>query len=201
MVTLITGTSRGIGRFLAQRYAERGHQVIGCSRAPASLEHPAYDHVRADVASEAEVKALLRHVREKHGRLDHLINNAGIASMNHAMLMPLDAARRIVAEIAWVQAEAVRTQQSQYIWFRPSINRIDFGGLKDPAHPSRDYVIDLNNEMSGVKVVSADFGGVKKCTFDPWGHPNAGGSAVISLGDLTWTITANGDTGQATTTE
>lgn len=96
MVTLITGTSRGIGKFLAERYAERGHQVVGCSRAEAAIAHASYDHVRADVTSEADVKALLRHVRERHGRLDHLINNAGIASMNHAMLTPLETARSII---------------------------------------------------------------------------------------------------------
>jgi 3-oxoacyl-[acyl-carrier protein] reductase len=96
LVTLITGTSRGIGRFLAERYAERGHQVVGCSRAPASIVHSSYDHVVADVTSEAAVKALLRHVREKYGRLDHLVNNAGIASMNHAMLTPLETAQNIV---------------------------------------------------------------------------------------------------------
>jgi 3-oxoacyl-[acyl-carrier protein] reductase len=96
LVTLITGTSRGIGKFLAERYAERGHRVVGCSRAPSSIEHSSYDHVVADVTSEAAVKALMRHVREKHGSLDHLINNAGIASMNHAMLTPLETAQSIV---------------------------------------------------------------------------------------------------------
>lgn len=31
-VTLITGTRKGIGKFLVEHYVARGHQVVGCSR-------------------------------------------------------------------------------------------------------------------------------------------------------------------------
>ncbi len=113
----------------------------------------------------------------------------------------LSAARRIIAEIEWVQAEAIRTQQSQYIWFRPLLNQIEFSGLKDPVHPSRDYVINVAREMSGVTLTSANFAGLKKLTFDAWGRPDAGGTVVLTLGEHTWTITVDGQTGRARTTE
>ena len=95
-VTLITGSRKGIGRHLAEHYVARGHRVIGCSRQSAELDSPNYEHVLADVADEAAVVALCAHVRKHYGRIDHLVNNAGIASMNHSMLTPLATARRII---------------------------------------------------------------------------------------------------------
>lgn len=88
-ITLITGTSRGLGLFLANHYLEAGHQVIGCSRGEGSpRDHPQYFHYAMDVRSENSVIAVFAEVRRRFGRLDHVINNAGIASMNHAMLTP-----------------------------------------------------------------------------------------------------------------
>ena len=96
LVTLITGARKGLGRFLAEYYLERGHAVIGCSRGPSDLSHERYDHFEADVADESAVKSIFKHARKQCGGLDHLINNAGIASMNHAMLTPIDTVQRIL---------------------------------------------------------------------------------------------------------
>jgi 3-oxoacyl-[acyl-carrier protein] reductase len=95
-VTLITGTRKGIGRHLAQHYLARGHRVVGCSRQPCDLEHPSYRHFMADVSDEGAVQELFASVRRDLGRLDHLINNAGIASMNHSLLTPVATVRRIM---------------------------------------------------------------------------------------------------------
>ena len=95
-VTVITGTRKGIGRHLAEHYLAQGHRVIGCSRELSDLAHERYRHVTTDVADEARVKGLFASVRRDHGRLDHLINNAGIASMNHSLLTPLDTVRRVM---------------------------------------------------------------------------------------------------------
>jgi 3-oxoacyl-[acyl-carrier protein] reductase len=95
-VTLITGSSRGIGNFLARRYVENGHQVIGCSRAEADWAAASYTHYTLDIADEAAVKKLFSDIRRTHGRLDHLINNAGIASMNHSLLTPVATVQRVL---------------------------------------------------------------------------------------------------------
>jgi 3-oxoacyl-[acyl-carrier protein] reductase len=87
-VTLITGARKGLGRALAEHYLAAGHEVFGCSRKPADLEHPRYRHVLADVASDADMRRVVGEIRRAHGRLDHLVANAGIASMNHALLTP-----------------------------------------------------------------------------------------------------------------
>jgi 3-oxoacyl-[acyl-carrier protein] reductase len=71
-VTLITGSSRGIGRHLADHYCGLGHRVIGCSRGKAEWSHQGYEHFTADVASEADVKRIFADIRQRVGRLDHL---------------------------------------------------------------------------------------------------------------------------------
>jgi 3-oxoacyl-[acyl-carrier protein] reductase len=96
-VVLITGARTGIGRHLAERLAARGDKVVGCSRKPPDWSAPGYEHVIADVTDEPKMCALLAHIRETHGRLDILINNAGIASMNHTVLTPLSSAERIMS--------------------------------------------------------------------------------------------------------
>ena len=94
-VTLITGTRKGIGKYLVEYYVGKGHAVIGCSRSEADWELPGYHHVLCDVSNEQSVRSMMSTVREKYGRLDHLINNAGIASMNHSMLTPLSTVEDI----------------------------------------------------------------------------------------------------------
>lgn len=95
-VILITGTSRGIGRFLVEHFIKKGVIVNGCSRKPVDWSLPGYTHHIADVTNEAQVKAMLSSIKKKHGRLDVTINNAGIASMNHILLMPGATAKKIV---------------------------------------------------------------------------------------------------------
>lgn len=96
-VVLITGTRKGIGRFLATHYASRGAQVVGCSRSEPEWSLPNYMHFTADVTDEASVRKLVAAVNKQFGRLDILINNAGIASMNHVLLTPAATSERIFA--------------------------------------------------------------------------------------------------------
>ena len=94
---MITGTRTGIGQFLAEHYVRQGHFVIGCSRGKPDWALANYRHFEADVADEKAALALFSAVRKGYGRLDHLINNAGIASMNHAMLTPLATVQKILS--------------------------------------------------------------------------------------------------------
>jgi 3-oxoacyl-[acyl-carrier protein] reductase len=95
-VTLITGTRKGLGRFLAEHYIRYGHRVIGCSRNDSTWTSDGYLHYLADVSDEKTVQRLFADVRQRFGRLDHLINNAGIAAMNHALLTPLTTVHNVL---------------------------------------------------------------------------------------------------------
>ena len=94
-VMLITGTRKGIGRNLAERYVRQGWLVVGVSRGKPDWNLNGYEHHELDVADEKAVKALFLTVRQQHGRLDALVNNAGIASMNHVLLTPLKTLQAI----------------------------------------------------------------------------------------------------------
>ncbi|MDX6696315.1 MAG: 3-oxoacyl-[acyl-carrier protein] reductase [Blastocatellia bacterium] len=94
-VLLITGTSRGIGEYLASHYIEQGFQVIGCSRRPVDSTSELYQHFCLDITDEQSVRRMFKEITRSHGRLDVLINNAGIASMNHLLLTPTEVARNI----------------------------------------------------------------------------------------------------------
>jgi 3-oxoacyl-[acyl-carrier protein] reductase len=94
-VALVTGARKGIGRYLAERLLEKGYRVAGCSREPSDLQSEDYLHVTADVTDEKQVGVLIDGIRRRFGRLDVLINNAGIASMNHVLLVPGQTVDRI----------------------------------------------------------------------------------------------------------
>jgi len=96
-VILITGTRKGIGRYLVEHYLRQGARVIGCSRESIDWSLDGYTHVQADVASEDDVKRLVGAAQREFGRLDVAINNAGIASMNAALLTPAATIDRIMA--------------------------------------------------------------------------------------------------------
>ena len=93
---VITGTSRGIGKYLADYYLAAGYEVVGCSRSGATIENEHYTHVSLDVASDRDVKRMFAGVWKRHARLDVLINSAGLASTNHFLLFPASTAENIV---------------------------------------------------------------------------------------------------------
>src|SRR6185503_6100640 len=95
-VMLITGARKGIGRHLAEHYLSQGYSVVGCSRQTSTLDHERYTHFQLDVADEDAVKQMFADITTRHGRLDVLINNAGIASMNHVLLTSAAKAREII---------------------------------------------------------------------------------------------------------
>ena len=95
-ITLVTGTRVGIGKFLAEHYLNQGHLVIGCSRREPDWNHQNYTHYSADVSDEKTVKRLFAKIRKEHGQLDHLINNAGTASMNHSLLTPISTVTKVL---------------------------------------------------------------------------------------------------------
>lgn len=95
-VTLVTGSRKGLGRALAEHFLGQEHLVVGCSRKPVEWEHPRYRHVLADVTAESEVRDVVSRIRREFGRLDNLVANAGVASMNHSLLTPASTVDRLL---------------------------------------------------------------------------------------------------------
>ena len=99
---LVTGAARGIGAGIARLLAQRGYEV-----AIADLEKPENGNffVRTDVSREPSVRACVRAVVRELGRLDALINNAGIAGPDNGPVEKLALAewnRRIGTNLTGV---------------------------------------------------------------------------------------------------
>ncbi|MBK8937650.1 MAG: SDR family oxidoreductase [Polyangiaceae bacterium] len=95
-VILVTGARKGVGKALALHYAREGARVVGLSRTEPDWTDERVEHLLGDVSKEDDVVRAISHVKARYGRLDVALNNAGIASMNHALLMPGRTAQRIV---------------------------------------------------------------------------------------------------------
>jgi NAD(P)-dependent dehydrogenase (short-subunit alcohol dehydrogenase family) len=86
-VALITGGGRGIGKAIALAYAREGAKLALCARTAAELEQTV-NKIRAleveaegwtcDVAIEGQVKDFVANAQKKFGRIDVLVNNAGV---------------------------------------------------------------------------------------------------------------------------
>ena len=95
-VLLVSGSSKGIGKYLVEYYLAKGYLVAGCSRGNSSFQHQNYHHFAVNVSDESSVKEMFAEIHRNYGRLDVLVNNAGIASMNHILLTPVETARNIL---------------------------------------------------------------------------------------------------------
>lgn len=84
-VVLVTGASRGLGAAMAIELAREGAYVVAAARSEDSLAEVAargdgrISTIEADMRDEASVQALVPEVLARHGRIDGLVNNAGIA--------------------------------------------------------------------------------------------------------------------------
>ena len=88
-IALVTGGRRGIGLGIAQALAEAGWHLAICGTAPAPEAQAAVDELRktgadvlycqADISDAAARQKLIETVRDRFGRLDLLVNNAGVA--------------------------------------------------------------------------------------------------------------------------
>lgn len=95
LVYLITGTRKGLGKFLAGYYLAQGHKVAGCSRGSSAIEHQNYLHFECDVSDENAVVSMVRRTKKEFGQIDILLNNAGIAAMNHVLTTPYQSACKV----------------------------------------------------------------------------------------------------------
>jgi NAD(P)-dependent dehydrogenase (short-subunit alcohol dehydrogenase family) len=91
-VAVVTGGASGIGRAVAAAFAAVGARVASFDVAAVGE-----DGYRVDVADEAQVKAAFAEVAGRHGRLDILFNNAGIAIRHPTIELTLEDWHRVVA--------------------------------------------------------------------------------------------------------
>lgn len=105
-VTIITGASAGIGRATARLFAENGAHVVLAARSTEKLEALTDEiqtqggsvlAVPTDVAQEESVQHLVAKTIERYGRVDILINNAGVGGAGAIADYPAEAYQQLIA--------------------------------------------------------------------------------------------------------
>jgi short-subunit dehydrogenase len=105
---VITGSTKGIGRGLAEDFIKRGHNVVICSRNIADVEKVASTlagigpgkctGAACDTTDKNQVQALWDHAVHEFGQIDIWINNAGMASSRHSIHdLPEDLTRTLIS--------------------------------------------------------------------------------------------------------
>jgi NAD(P)-dependent dehydrogenase (short-subunit alcohol dehydrogenase family) len=96
-VALVTGASRGIGLGIVELFAEEGAVVIaGSTSNPAGVYPAGVEGVVLDVAKEEDWKRVVGDILSKHGRIDVLVNNAGIIAYSPLHELTMEDWLRVV---------------------------------------------------------------------------------------------------------
>lgn len=109
-VVVVTGASSGIGKAVAEEYASRGAKVVLADLNYAKLEElskvfesEGFDHliVQADVSLESDCKHIMEAAVEKYGRIDILVNSAGISMRSLFEDVDLAVVKRVMDVNFW----------------------------------------------------------------------------------------------------
>lgn len=108
-LVLITGCSSGIGHALAQAFIDNGDRVLATARDINSLSALSCEQFALDVNDAESIATVVAAIESKHGKIDVLVNNAGVANMGPIAGLPLESLRQqletnTVAPIALAQA-------------------------------------------------------------------------------------------------
>ena len=156
-VVLVTGGSRGLGYAIASRFAHRPVRLVLAARDRLELataqqmlleEHPHLNPsdfylVDANLAEPSECKRLVNETLDRFGRIDVLVNNAGIIEVGPAELQPLDAFDRAMdlhfygpLHILWAALPHLRRQEAMPGWPRRAaiVNIASLGGKVAVPH-------------------------------------------------------------------
>ncbi len=113
-VTIITGGAQGIGAACAQRFSAEGAHVVlvdvDNARGSVLAQSLGALYVHCDVGDKLDVDALVQHTMGKHGRIDVLVNNAGIVKAAPFLDVTeddFDAVIRVNLKGAFLVAQAV----------------------------------------------------------------------------------------------
>lgn len=93
---LITGTSQGLGRAIAEQFLEDGAFVFGCSRGRQTINHDNYCHFTLDISNDIEVLQMFKDIKTRQVPLDLLINNASLLYSSAATLSSASKIKELI---------------------------------------------------------------------------------------------------------
>lgn len=169
-IALVTGASSGIGLAAAQALAKTGFRVFGTSRKPAESRE-SVEMLVCDVTNGASVKALIAEVVKETGRIDLVVNNAGVGLLGAAEESSISQIQRLfdvnvfgVARVVNAVLPVMREQRSGRIVNMSSV----LGLIPSPfnacyastKHALEGYTESLDHEVRsfGIRAVLVEPG-------------------------------------------
>ncbi len=175
-VVIITGASSGIGKALAGEYASRGSKVVMAARNAGKLDELAGElrnnghdvlPVPTDVSKEEDCKNLIKQTLDTYGRIDVLINNAGISMRALFEQTDLDVIRQLMDVNFWgtvyctkyafphlLQAQGSVVGVSSIAGYKGLPGRTGYSASKSAIHGFLD-VIRVETRKKGLHVLLA----------------------------------------------
>ena len=176
-IALVTGASSGIGLVTAQALAKSGYRVFGTSRKPVASP-PGVTMLICDVTNDASVRALIEDIMKQAGRIDLVVNNAGIGLLGGAEESSMARAQRLfdvnvfgVARVVNAVLPVMRKQQrgrivnmSSILGLIPSPYNAFYAATK---HAIEGYTESLDHELRafGIRAVLVE-PGVTRTAFE-----------------------------------
>ena len=165
-VAIVTGASAGIGAATAQALHAAGYRVFGTYRRPPATRSSGIEYLACDVTSDESVKAAVHEVLTKAGRIDLLVNNAGVGLVAGAEESSLEQAKSLfdvnlfgVVRMTKAVLPAMRQQRAGRIVNISSVMGLipaPFMALYSASkHAVEGYSESLDHEVrsSGIRVV------------------------------------------------
>ncbi len=165
-VIFITGASSGIGAITATYLSEQGFKVYGTSRNP-KPDGSIFEMVKLDVLDSASIQTAISYVLEKEGRIDVLINNAGMGITGAIEETPIEEMRKVfdtnffgTLEVTQAVLPQMRKQRSGMIINVTSIAGymgLPFRGIYSATKGSLEIAseaLSIETRQFGIKVVN-----------------------------------------------
>ena len=177
-VAIVTGATAGIGDATARALHEAGYRVFGTYRKLPATKAPGIDYVACDVTDDHAVDTAVREVLAKAGRIDLLVNNAGVGLVGAAEESSLEQAQSVfdvnlfgVIRMTQAVLPAMRQQRSGRIVNISSVMGLipsPFMGLYSSSkHAVEGYSQALDHEVrvDGIRVALVE-PGYTRTTFE-----------------------------------
>ena len=138
-IAVVTGTSRGVGRALAEHLLARGNTVVGLSRGAGPIEDSRYRHHTADISDAEAVRIAFRAIRDEFGGIDILVNNAAVLTSQRTMVLDPAAAKAMI-DINLFGTFAVSREAARLMRRRPGGRIVTIGSMAAALQPIGDSI-------------------------------------------------------------
>ena len=146
-VVLISGVSGALGSQICEHFLEKNYIVIGLSRSSHKLKHENYSHKICDIRKNEDIVGVIADIKSTYGRVDILINAAGVITSQHSMLLPYSSITSMV-ETNILGTMFLSIEVSKIMMRRKFGRMIFFGSMASILKPVGDSVYSVTKHAT-----------------------------------------------------